>query len=101
MERHLTSNIANKNHSHYHQGVIICVCNNVSEQEIASAVAGGCRSFSKLQDELGVGKACGTCLCSARECFAEQKAAAQAACKGQGPSTLVARLFAPRESRLR
>jgi bacterioferritin-associated ferredoxin len=55
--------------------MVICVCQNVSERDIARAVARGCHSFDALQDELEVGTACGTCLCSARETFAEQKAA--------------------------
>jgi bacterioferritin-associated ferredoxin len=54
--------------------MIICVCQNVSDRDIARAVAQGCQSFNALQDELEVGKCCGTCLCSARESFAEQKA---------------------------
>jgi bacterioferritin-associated ferredoxin len=54
--------------------MIICVCQNVSERDIAQAVAKGCHSFSALQEELEVGKCCGTCVCAARETFAEQKA---------------------------
>src|SRR3954451_22927608 len=46
--------------------MIICVCQNVSERDIAQAVAKGCHSFSALQEELQVGKCCGTCLCSAQ-----------------------------------
>jgi bacterioferritin-associated ferredoxin len=54
--------------------MIICICQNVSERDIARVVATGCQSFADLQEELEVGKACGSCLCSARESFAEQKA---------------------------
>lgn len=54
--------------------MIICVCQNVSERDIARAVAKGCHSFGELQEQLEVGTACGTCLCSARESFAEQQA---------------------------
>jgi bacterioferritin-associated ferredoxin len=57
--------------------MIICICQNISERDIARAVAGGCCSFAALQDELEVGKACGTCICSAKESFAEQKMACQ------------------------
>jgi bacterioferritin-associated ferredoxin len=56
--------------------MVICVCQNVSERDIARAVARGCHSFDALQEELEVATACGTCLCSAREAFAEQKSAA-------------------------
>jgi bacterioferritin-associated ferredoxin len=55
--------------------MIICICQNVSDRDIARAVATGCHSFADLQDELAVGTACGSCLCSARESFAEQKSA--------------------------
>ena len=54
--------------------MIICICQNVSERDIANAVAQGCQSFAALQRELGLGMACGSCLCSARESFDEQKA---------------------------
>jgi bacterioferritin-associated ferredoxin len=53
--------------------MIICVCQNISDRDIAQAVAQGCHSFKALQDELEVGKCCGTCVCAARETF-EQKA---------------------------
>jgi bacterioferritin-associated ferredoxin len=55
--------------------MIICVCQNVSERDIGRAVAQGCRSFAGLQAELELGKACGTCLGSAHECFTEQRLA--------------------------
>jgi bacterioferritin-associated ferredoxin len=51
--------------------MVICVCQNVSEKDIATAVAGGCRSFAALQETLEVGTRCGTCECAARESFAE------------------------------
>ena len=51
--------------------MIICVCQNVSEKDIARAVAGGCRSFASLQEKLEISKCCGACECTARETFAE------------------------------
>ena len=51
--------------------MIICVCQNVSEKDIAKAVAGGCRSFASLQDKLQISRCCGACECAARESFAE------------------------------
>jgi bacterioferritin-associated ferredoxin len=62
--------------------MIICICQNVSERDIARAVSEGCRSFSALQEELEIGQACGTCLCSARASFAEQRAACRETCQG-------------------
>lgn len=54
--------------------MIICVCKNISDRDIAQAVAEGCSSFKALQKELELGKSCGTCMECARECFAEKKA---------------------------
>jgi len=51
--------------------MIICVCQNVSERDIAKAVASGCRSFSALQDQLEVARCCGSCECAARDTFTE------------------------------
>jgi bacterioferritin-associated ferredoxin len=64
--------------------MIICICQNVSERDIARAVSRGCHSFPALQEELEVGTACGSCLCSARESFAEQQAAC---CRGHEPKS--------------
>ena len=55
--------------------MIICVCKNISDRDIARAVSEGCRSFKAVQNELELGKSFGTCLDCARECFAESKAA--------------------------
>jgi bacterioferritin-associated ferredoxin len=54
--------------------MIVCVCHNISERDIAREAAAGCRSFAALQEQLQVGTACGTCLGCAKECFAEHKA---------------------------
>ena len=67
--------------------MIICICQDVSERDIAKAVSEGCHSFPALQEELEIGRACGTCLCSARESFAEQKAACRQACSGHQSNT--------------
>lgn len=58
--------------------MIICVCKNISDRDIARAVLEGCHSFKAVQNELELGKSCGTCLDYARECFAESKAASSA-----------------------
>lgn len=47
--------------------MVICVCQNVSEKDIAKAVAGGCRSFAALQETLEVSTCCGLCECAARQ----------------------------------
>jgi bacterioferritin-associated ferredoxin len=54
--------------------MIICVCQNISERDIAKAVAGGCRSFASLQEKLEVGTCCGSCECAARESLEQHQA---------------------------
>jgi bacterioferritin-associated ferredoxin len=54
--------------------MIICVCQNVSERDIARAVEGGCRSFAALQEQLEVSTRCGSCECAARESLAQHEA---------------------------
>lgn len=56
--------------------MIICVCQNVSERDIARAVASGCSSFAALQEKLEVSTCCGACECMARETFSQHEAAA-------------------------
>jgi bacterioferritin-associated ferredoxin len=58
--------------------MIICVCQNVSERDIARAVASGCKSFAALQDQLEVARCCGSCECAARETFTEHNSSSLA-----------------------
>lgn len=55
--------------------MVICVCQNITERDIATAVAGGCSSFAALQEKLEVSTCCGTCECVARETFEQHDAA--------------------------
>ncbi len=57
--------------------MIVCVCHNISDRDIAREAAAGCRSFAALQEQLQVGTACGSCTGCARECFAEQRSLRQ------------------------
>ena len=50
--------------------MIVCVCNNVSDREIAREASAGCPSFGQLQMRTGVAAACGACHECAREVFA-------------------------------
>lgn len=56
--------------------MVICVCQNVTERDIARAVQAGCRTFDALQEKLEVSTCCGTCECMARETFQQHEAAA-------------------------
>jgi bacterioferritin-associated ferredoxin len=55
--------------------MVICVCQNITERDIAKAVANGCSSFAALQEHLEVSTCCGTCECMARETFEQHEAA--------------------------
>ncbi|WP_137896849.1 (2Fe-2S)-binding protein [Ramlibacter sp. 2FC] len=62
--------------------MIVCVCNRVSDREIARHVRGG-MSFDDIQLELGVATQCGRCESCARQvvdqCHAAHPVAAIAA----------------------
>ncbi len=47
--------------------MFVCVCNAVTERDIDSAVAEGCRSLRELRAQLGVGACCGRCSDCARD----------------------------------
>lgn len=53
--------------------MIVCLCHRISERDIATHVTLGCASFDTLQDDTRVGTACGCCLETAKEVFAEQR----------------------------
>jgi bacterioferritin-associated ferredoxin len=57
--------------------MIVCVCNNVSDRDIAREVAAGCPTFGQLQMATGVAAGCGACHDCARSSFAEHRACAQ------------------------
>jgi len=51
--------------------MFVCVCNAVTERDIGSAVAEGCRSLQELREQLGVGACCGRCRDCARDVLQE------------------------------
>lgn len=57
--------------------MIVCVCNNISDREIAQAVELGATSMDALRADLGVATCCGNCADCAhellQECLAEGK----------------------------
>ncbi|MEO7773806.1 MAG: (2Fe-2S)-binding protein [Steroidobacteraceae bacterium] len=57
--------------------MIVCVCNNVSEGDIAREIADGCTSYAQLQERLGVAVACGCCGSCAQQSFEKEAQAAQ------------------------
>ena len=57
----------------YIRAMIVCVCNNVSDRDIAREAAAGCPSFGQLQMRTGVAAGCGACHDCARETFAEHR----------------------------
>jgi bacterioferritin-associated ferredoxin len=55
--------------------MIVCLCHRISDRDIRRDVAAGACCFEQLQDDSGVGRACGCCLDSAREIFDSAMAA--------------------------
>jgi len=47
--------------------MFICVCNAITERDVLAAVAGGARSLSDLQGQLGLASCCGACADLAQE----------------------------------
>jgi len=47
--------------------MFICVCNAITERDVHAAVAGGARSLSDLQGQLGLASCCGACAELAQE----------------------------------
>jgi bacterioferritin-associated ferredoxin len=45
----------------------VCICNAVTERDVAGAVADGCRTLRDLRATLEVGSCCGRCTGHARE----------------------------------
>lgn len=53
--------------------MIVCVCHQVSDRDIAHAARHGCASYDELQEQLRVGTACGACGDCARDTFDAQR----------------------------
>jgi bacterioferritin-associated ferredoxin len=47
----------------------VCVCNAVTEKDIAEAVGAGARRLRDLRDQLGVAAECGRCAECAHSCL--------------------------------
>ena len=45
----------------------VCICNNVRESDIDTAIAEGARSLACVEERLGVGSCCGQCVPRATE----------------------------------
>ncbi len=60
--------------------MIICLCRNVSDRDIARSVESGCNDFIALQRNLGVATACGVCREFAEDAFNDHSAQACRSC---------------------
>lgn len=49
----------------------VCICNDVTQNDIRQAAAAGCRSVPELTMRTGCGATCGTCLDSAAQVLRE------------------------------
>lgn len=45
----------------------VCLCTGVTDRDIREAAENGVSSMRQLGKELGVGRQCGRCACTARE----------------------------------
>lgn len=52
----------------------VCLCTGVTDRDIREAAENGVSSMRQLGKELGVGRQCGRCACSAREILREYSA---------------------------
>jgi bacterioferritin-associated ferredoxin len=51
----------------------VCLCYGVTDREIREAADNGVSSMRQLGKELGVGRQCGRCACTAREILKESR----------------------------
>jgi bacterioferritin-associated ferredoxin len=55
----------------------VCICNNVTEGQVRTAIDRGARSVRDLNRELCVGSECGKCTCVARQIVKQTLASEQ------------------------
>ena len=53
----------------------VCLCNGVTDQDIADAIDEGAQSLTDIQRELGAGTGCGTCREFTEQLIDQTKAA--------------------------
>lgn len=63
----------------------ICICNQINDRHIASAVRNGARSLDDLKLELDVGTCCGKCVDDARRVIENTLISDRAAAGAMGP----------------
>ncbi len=51
----------------------VCLCTGVTDRQIREAAENGVTSMRQLGKELGVGRQCGRCACTAREILRESR----------------------------
>ncbi len=51
--------------------MIVCVCHNVNERQIAACANSGVRTIKQLCSQTRAGTRCGKCLCEARRVLLE------------------------------
>lgn len=54
--------------------MIVCVCHNVNERQIAECANSGVRTIKQLCSQTRAGTRCGKCLCEARRVLLESAA---------------------------
>lgn len=56
--------------------MIVCLCANVSERELAETIAAGASTVKEVGRRCGAGTGCGACKPLIRECLSRCRAAA-------------------------
>jgi len=56
--------------------MIVCLCANVSERELAATISAGASTVKEVGRRCGAGTGCGACKPLIRECLARCRAAA-------------------------
>ncbi|MEM9172960.1 MAG: (2Fe-2S)-binding protein [Pseudomonadota bacterium] len=56
----------------------VCICQAITEKQVAAAVNNGADTVEALRDQLGVASCCGTCAPTAEEVIAQTRAASKA-----------------------
>jgi bacterioferritin-associated ferredoxin len=56
--------------------MIVCLCANVSERELAAVIAAGATTVKEVGRRCGAGTGCGACKPLIRECLSRCRAAA-------------------------
>ncbi len=70
--------------------MIVCLCANVSERELAATITAGATTVKEVGRTCGAGTGCGACKPLIRECLSRCRAAALAETASAPPAVAIA-----------